>query len=112
MSLFSFHSTTALASALCALPGFCQSAPPLKLAEAATPAFSTPTLSYTSTFATYRPFGDAMLLPWRQANEAVYKAGGWRAYAKESQAAPEAPAPAPPNKTQPATPAATTGAKP
>ena len=102
MSFFSSSWTTALAGALCTLPAYCQSAPPLKPTESVAAVHQAPTLSYTSTFAKYQPFGEAALVPWRKANEAVYKAGGWRAYAKESQAPVEAPAPVAPAPVAPA----------
>jgi hypothetical protein len=46
----------------------------------------------------YRPFADQAVTPWRESNEAVRNAGGWRAYAREAQegtqpsAKPAAPA--------------------
>lgn len=121
MSLFSSPGTIALASALFTMPGLCQTAPPLKPTETVAAALQAPALSYTSTFATYQPFGDTALVPWRQANDAVHKAGGWRAYAKESQAPAEGPvsvAPAkaqtavPPSSPNVAAPAAAAGVKP
>ncbi len=47
--------------------------------------------SYRSAFEGYRPFGDPPAVPWREANDAVGRIGGWRAYARETQeaAAPE-----------------------
>lgn len=46
---------------------------------------SVPTLNYRSAFAGYRGLGDDKRLPWREANEAVARIGGWRAYAREAQ---------------------------
>lgn len=47
--------------------------------------------SYRSAFEGYRPFGDQPAVSWREANDAVGRIGGWRAYARETQdtAAPE-----------------------
>jgi hypothetical protein len=41
---------------------------------------------YTSPFATYRRFKDEAVGNWAQANDRVRAIGGWRAYARESQA--------------------------
>lgn len=46
---------------------------------------SVPALNYRSAFAGYRGFSDDKLLSWREANEAVARIGGWRAYAREAQ---------------------------
>lgn len=66
---------------------------------------SVPALAYRSAFAGFRGFGDDKPLPWREANEAVARIGGWRAYAREAQQ-PEkidpAGAPAPASPTTPA----------
>lgn len=50
-----------------------------------------PALSYRSAFAPYRKLGDAKPLSWREANEAVARIGGWRAYAREAQPPASAP---------------------
>ncbi len=42
---------------------------------------------YSSIFTQYHPFKEQLLLPWREANDAVEKIGGWRFYAKEAQQA-------------------------
>ena len=47
------------------------------------------TLPYRSAFDGYQPFADSKLKPWKESNDAVMQAGGWRAYAKEA-AAPSA----------------------
>jgi hypothetical protein len=74
-------------------------------------------LVHRSALRHYKPLGaDAPALSWREANDAVERIGGWRAYAREAQAAPAAasaaaPTPAPaasapaPRATRPATPA-------
>jgi hypothetical protein len=53
---------------------------------------------YRSALDGYRPFADQSVAPWKESNEAVRNAGGWRAYAREAQegarqsAKPAAPA--------------------
>jgi hypothetical protein len=59
-------------------PGAVSTAP-ASSASAAVP------LQYFSIFDRYQPFKDQPLLPWREANDAVEKIGGWRFYAKEAQ---------------------------
>ena len=99
MNFFTYRAALALTAALVALPADCQlattSMPTQRTPTNPSSATKVSTLSYTSTFDTYHPFGEAPLVPWQQANEAVYKAGGWRAYAKEAQATsgPAAPVP-------------------
>jgi hypothetical protein len=63
-------------------------------------------LVYRSVFMGYKPLAnDAPALSWREANDAVERIGGWRAYAREANAA-SAPAPAAePRASRPATPA-------
>jgi hypothetical protein len=73
-------------------------------------------LVYRSAFSGFKPLAsDAPPLSWREANDAVERIGGWRAYAREANApaaAPSAPAASPPaapasapRATKPATPA-------
>jgi hypothetical protein len=70
-------------------------------------------LVYRSALTGYRPLAsDAPPLSWREANDAVLRIGGWRAYAREAAApaasspAPAASAPAPePRAARPAPPA-------
>ncbi len=73
-------------------------------------------LIYRSAFSGYKPLtSDAPQLSWREANDAVERIGGWRAYAREANApaaAPSAPAASPPGApasapraSRPATPA-------
>ena len=56
-----------------------------------------PPLKYQSSLTGYRRFGDEKLTPWKEANETAAGAGGWRAYARETQegAAPSSGASAP-----------------
>jgi len=41
---------------------------------------------HQSAFAFYRAVGDASVAGWREANDTVTRIGGWRAYARETQA--------------------------
>ena len=43
-----------------------------------------PPLYFLSTFTHYQRFSEQPLLPWREANDAVEKIGGWRFYAREA----------------------------
>lgn len=69
-------------------------------------------LVYRSPLAGYKKLADeAPPVAWRNANDAVERIGGWRAYAREAAAAASAPAPASaqasapePRATRPATP--------
>lgn len=54
-----------------------------------------PAPAYRSALEGYRPFADEGVAPWKDSNQAVREAGGWRAYAREGQAggvAAQAPA--------------------
>lgn len=67
---------------------------------------------YSSAFEGYQPFTDSKLKPWKESNDAVLQAGGWRAYAKGA-AAPASQAATPPTATTPpAPPTAPSSAKP
>lgn len=57
---------------------------------AATPAAPQPV--YRSAFEGYRPFTDEPVRPWRETNDTVGRLGGWKAYARESQASDARPA--------------------
>ncbi len=63
-----------------------------------------PALNYASSFARYRRMSEAQPIPWREANDAVARIGGWRAYARETQQ-PDAAGAATPSQT-PGAPAA------
>ena len=52
------------------------------LSAAAQPAPTVP--DYKSALEGYRPFVDARPIPWKEANETVYRRGGWQAYAKDA----------------------------
>ena len=62
----------------------------------AAPAAAAPTVTYRSTFEGYQPFNDQPVGAWKDANDTVGRIGGWRAYAKEAQAADGKPAAASP----------------
>lgn len=106
--------TALLAALLLPLAAPAQSPPrpdPLDAKAATAP------LVYRSPLAGYNKLADeAPPVTWRNANDAVLRIGGWRAYAREAAAAAsapravETPAPAPattpePRATRPATPA-------
>ena len=54
-----------------------------------------PAARHISAFAGYRPLTEQPTGSWPGVNEAARQAGGWRAYAREKPAAPNAPAAAP-----------------
>lgn len=49
------------------------------------PKAQVPSMRYESAFAQFRRIGDAKPVAWREANDAVARIGGWRAYAREAQ---------------------------
>lgn len=53
-----------------------------------------PVVTHRSSLAGYRRLGDDARIPWKEANEAVNRIGGWRAYAREAQQ-PDPPGAAP-----------------
>ena len=59
---------------------------PTPHADPADPRASVPALSYRSPFARYRGLDADSPTSWREANDAVAGAGGWRAYAREAHA--------------------------
>ncbi|BDI05350.1 hypothetical protein [Sphaerotilus microaerophilus] len=65
------------------------------------PQATVPALRYESATAPYRRLGDEKTLPWRDANDAVARIGGWRVYAREAQQA-DPPTSAPPASARPA----------
>jgi hypothetical protein len=46
--------------------------------------------NYRSVFDSYRRYTEQPVQPWREANDAVGRIGGWQAYAREGQGGPEA----------------------
>jgi hypothetical protein len=49
------------------------------------PSARVPLLRHQSAFAGYRPLPETAVGSWKDANEAVARAGGWRAYAREGR---------------------------
>lgn len=49
------------------------------------PRAQVPSVRYESSFAQFRRIGDDKPVAWREANDAVARIGGWRAYAREAQ---------------------------
>ena len=45
-------------------------------------------LEYRSALEGYQRYSEEKMVPWREANDAVGKIGGWRAYAKEAAEGP------------------------
>ncbi|MGJ7498557.1 hypothetical protein ACSFA8_26355 [Variovorax sp. RT4R15] len=73
--------------AVAALAAMAQPAPttePAAAASSAAPAAAPTVLTYRSALEGYQPFTDEKPIPWKEANETVYRRGGWRAYAKET----------------------------
>ena len=52
-------------------------------------------MAYQSALKGYRPNTEAAVGSWKDANDTVHQAGGWRAYAKEAQQPIDAVAPKP-----------------
>jgi len=69
--------------ALCAFSVGLALSSPVTLAQQTT-ASLVPKLPYDSVFTGYQGFADQAIAPWRASNDAVEKAGGWRAYAREA----------------------------
>lgn len=61
-------------------------AKPAASTAASAPAKAESSAANTDSLAGYRAYTEPALAPWRQSNAQVAKAGGWRAYARESQA--------------------------
>ena len=65
-------------------------------AGSSAPTTSTPpVLTYKSALDGYQPFADEKPIPWKEANETVYRRGGWQAYAKEASGSGNAGAESP-----------------
>jgi hypothetical protein len=71
------HHRTTLLAALCAL------VLPSAYAQDASP------LAHRSALEDYRPFAQEEVQPWKQTNDTVREAGGWKAYAREIAGAQE-----------------------
>lgn len=66
------------------------SAPARPTAAASAPVAATP--AYRSAFEGYAGHAEVPLRPWREVNDQVGRVGGWRVYARESQASGATPA--------------------
>lgn len=86
---------TLLCSAFLAAQSLAQPAPTAPRPDPLDPKATVPALRYDSVTAQYRRLSDEKTVPWRNANDAVARLGGWRAYAREAQQA-DAPTPAVP----------------
>jgi len=105
MDPFRFFSTLTLAWGLLLPLVWAQSPPPSAQTETGPTAATGPNAAdasgaqsaawrYVSVLAQYQPYAEQALASWPEANATVQRIGGWRAYAKESQAPTTAPAPA------------------
>lgn len=89
--LATFAVPAVLAAALSASAAFAQPVPtsaPASVVNQAAP------LGFSSAMEGYKPYTDDAVTNWKAANDSVAQIGGWRAYAKEAAAAPEAAMPA------------------
>ncbi len=59
-------------------------AQPVPANSDASTASAPPVLTYKSALEGYQPFAEEKPIPWKEANETVYRRGGWQAYAKET----------------------------
>lgn len=91
MALSRSHGWLPVALLSCSVAAAADDRPDPLNAGATVPAFAPP-----SPFADYRRHGDTTLRPWKDANDAVGRIGGWRAYAREAQQKTARPAPAAP----------------
>jgi hypothetical protein len=81
-----------LCSALLATQALAQPTPNSRRADPLDPNATVPALRYESAMTQYRRLSDEKPVPWREANDAVTRIGGWRAYAREAQQPDPAPA--------------------
>ena len=94
------HITRVIAAALslAALAALAESAQPPSRPDPLDAKASVPPVVYRSSLPMVRAADAETPITWREANDNVTRIGGWRSYARESQAAPispPAPAPAP-----------------
>ncbi len=80
-----FHSSPARwLAAMPALAALAVGAQPLRL-PAPPSADKAPTeLAFKSALDGYQPYADEKAIAWKDANDTVFRRGGWRAYAKET----------------------------
>jgi hypothetical protein len=90
---------TCRAALVCLISGLCiaGTAQAQRLLPAAAAASSAAGIAYRSSLADYKRDRDPDLASWREANDAVGRIGGWRAYAREAR-------PSEPARKQPAMP--------
>jgi hypothetical protein len=72
-----------------------QGAPAPTRPDPLNPAAAVPAATHASALARYRSAGEVKVGSWREANDAVTRIGGWRAYAREAALPEAAPARAP-----------------
>ncbi len=64
----------------------CTSVPPAPAGpDPASAAAAAPAVAYRPVFEGYQPYTDQPVGNWREANDAVGRAGGWREYAREAE---------------------------
>ena len=94
-----FHSSLArwlaVFPAMATLVAVAQPAPAPAPSHTPATAAPQPVLTYKSALAGYQPFADEKPIPWKEANETVYRRGGWQAYAKEASGTDAAEADSP-----------------
>ncbi len=86
LATFRFFAAAAVAAAATfnALSALAQ---PASANPSAPTASTPPVLTYKSALEGFQPFADEKPIPWKEANETVYRRGGWQAYAKEASGA-------------------------
>lgn len=88
MYLLSRQRSLAAASLLATAAVFAQDKPAAPAESASAPRSGEPAaVTFQSALQGYRPFSEEAVAPWRQTNETVRQAGGWREYAKEAAGA-------------------------
>ena len=100
--LATFAVPAALAAVLWSTGALAQPAPSQNPSSAAAPSLvEAAPPGFKSAMEGYQPYTEEATANWKAANDTVAQIGGWRAYAKEVAATPEAAAPA----SKPASPA-------
>lgn len=93
-----FHSSSArrlAALSFFAAAAIAATAQPSPASSTTPTASPPPVLTYKSALDGYQPFADEKPIPWKEANETVYRRGGWQAYAKEASGSGNAGAESP-----------------
>ena len=91
-----------LGAALLCLGPLAQGAAPAARPDPMDASAPVPAFQHVPSFGGYRPYAEQPVGVWRDANERVRQAGGWRAYARE--VAPARPETATPRRPEVATP--------